>query len=254
MYTVGVNKSLSPEEKERYSRQLMISDWGEPAQQSLKESRIGILGAGGLGSPVSLYLAAAGVGSISVCDFQELELSNLNRQILYTEDELGKGKAESAAERLQQLNTDIVITYRSERVDEGNVAGIFAACDLVIDCLDNFEARLVLNRFCWRERIPLLHAGISEYYGQLFLMVPTETACLACLLPEPEQNRPPEPVCGATAGVIGSMQAMIAIKYLAGVGSTQAGVLSLVDLNTLQLDNMPIRPREGCPVCGGRLL
>lgn len=249
-----MTRIFNQREKERYSRQMIIGDWGEAAQQKLTHSRVGILGAGGLGSPVSLYLAAAGIGSLLVCDYQRLEISNLNRQILYTEENLGEVKAELAARRLTELNTDIEVAFRSVKIDDENIAGIFADCDLVIDCLDNFETRLVLNRFCWEKRIPLLHAGISEYYGQLYLMLPPETACLACLLPEPEQGRPPEPVCGATAGVIGSLQAMVAIKYLAGVGTTQSGVLSVVDLNSLGLDSMPVSPRDNCPVCGNRML
>jgi molybdopterin-synthase adenylyltransferase len=241
---------LNAQEQERYSRQLRIPGWTAENQLRLKNSRVGIAGTGGLGSAVSLYLAAAGIGGLSLCDYQKTELSNLNRQILYTERDIGKKKLGAARKRLESLNSTVEIREFDEIIDGRSAARIFSGCDLVVDCLDNLETRLVLNRFCWSSGLPLLHGGISEYFGQLFFAVPGETACLACFLPPRGEQSGAVPVTGATAGVIGSMQALESLKYLGKLSEVGTGSLRLIDLFSMQIETLAVHRRPDCPVCG----
>ena len=239
------------ESQERYKRQIAIDGWGEAVQKRLGKARVCITGVGGLGSPASLYLAAAGVGSIVLCDFQEIELSNLNRQVLYSEAAIGSKKVNKARERLKQLNSTINIEICDVRIDESSAQRVFASSDLIIDCLDNFETRYVLNRYSIKNSIPLIHAGITEFYGQLALIHPPNTPCLECFIPadSPKQKGSP-PVLGATAGVVGSLQAITAIKVLGGFRSPGFGVLQTVDLLNMSFDSISIEKNPACPACG----
>jgi molybdopterin-synthase adenylyltransferase len=240
---------LTERDRERYRRQLLIPGWGEEAQQKLKNSKVLIAGAGGLGSPVAYYLAAAGVGSLVICDDGKLELSNCNRQILYWETDLGVAKAEAAAERIYEFNRDIEILPLSERIDDDSIERLAGGADLIVDCLDNFETRYVLNRFSVRTKMPFVHAGVSCFAGQLTFIAPPETPCLACIFPEvPEQET--VPILGTTTGVIGSLSAMEACKYLAGVGENIKSKLIIWDGEEQIFDTVEITKSETCPVCG----
>lgn len=236
---------------ERYERQEIIPDWGSAGQAKLRNSHIGIAGTGGLGSPASIYLAAAGVGRLTICDFQDVEVSNLNRQVLYTSDDVGKSKVQAASTRLSALNPDIEILSWNKAITRENVAEIFDGCSLVVDCLDNPETRLVINRYCVENTIAFVHAGVREFYGQVMLIVPPSTPCLACFFDaEGFKNEGPIPIAGSTAGVLGSLEANIAIQYLLGKGSGNEGVFFSVDLRAMEINRIEMTRNPDCPVCG----
>ena len=232
-------------------RQIAIDGWGDAVQDKLERSRVCITGVGGLGSPTSIYLAAAGVGTIVLCDFQEIELSNLNRQVLYTDADIGAKKVARARERLLALNPDIRVEAHELQLDDTSAEEVFESADLIIDCLDNFQTRYVLNRYAVRRGIPLIHAGITEFYGQLVLLHPPHTPCLECIIPAdtPKHTAPP-PVLGAVAGVVGSLQAVVALKALGGFDDAGYGRLQTIDLLTMSFDTIAVEKNPACPVCG----
>lgn len=236
---------------ERYKRQLDIDDWGTTIQEKLADSKVCVAGVGGLGSPVSLYLAAAGVGTIVLCDYQTVELSNLNRQVLYTENDIGSAKIEKARERLRALNSDISVEISVGRISDDNAPSIFAGADIIIDCLDNFDTRYVLNRYSIASGTPLVHAGITSFYGQLALIHPPFTPCLECIIPpESIQKVKAPPVLGATAGVVGSLQAAEAIKVLGGMPEAGYRYLRSIDILNMSFESIAIERRPSCLACG----
>ena len=238
-------------ENERYIRQMGISGWGEEVQAKLKNSRVCIVGVGGLGSPVSLYLAAAGVGSIVLCDYQDVELSNLNRQILYDTGDIGGSKVKHAKERLLQLNPDITVSAVTGKIVDDTAPSVFESADIIIDCLDSFESRFMLNRYAVKNRVPFVHAGITEFYGQLAFINPPRTPCLQCFIsPGAAESQAPPPVLGATAGVIGSLQAVVALKALSGVFETGDSYFYTVDLLKMSFESIALQKNPNCPVCG----
>jgi adenylyltransferase/sulfurtransferase len=215
---------LSEAELKRYTRQIIMDGWGEDTQKKLKGSTVFIAGAGGLGSPVSIYLAVAGIGNIRICDFDSPDLSNLNRQILHNHHRIGINKAFSAKQTLEELNPHINITALTDKIVQQNVHEIVGDAQLIMDCMDNFPTRYVLNEYALRKKIPLVHGSIWGMEGRLSFIQPGETPCLRCMFPEP----PPSevfPVVGATPGVIGTLQAMEAVKYLTGIGTNLKGKL-----------------------------
>ncbi len=240
---------LSPEEKTRYGRQMMLPDFGEAGQEKLKQSQVLIAGVGGLGSPLGFYLAAAGVGRIVLADSDSPDLSNLNRQILHWEKDLGRPKVDSAAEKLSQLNSAIEVIPRRERITEETAEGLVEGCDLIIDALDNFETRHLLNRVSVATGIPLLYGGIHSLTGMLSLFIPGRTACLSCIFPG---TIPPEvfPVLGATPGVIATLQATEAVKYLVGFGELLENKLLIYNGLEMSFHQVEISADEGCKVCG----
>jgi molybdopterin-synthase adenylyltransferase len=239
---------LSARELERYHRQIMLPGWGNDCQQRLKLKSAFIAGAGGLGSPVSLYLAAAGIGTLRICDSGEPELSNLNRQILHNESRIGINKAVSARQTLTRLNPDITVEALSEHITPASVASLIGGADIILDCLDTFETRHVLNRYALQQRIPLVHGGVSDMHGQVMFVHPPETPCLWCVNPGSPQPRV-FPIVGAAAGVIGSIQALEAIKYLSGIGTLLSGTLLVWDGVAMQFTRLPHKPDPGCPMC-----
>lgn len=242
---------LTDKERERYSRQISADGWGEQGQQKLKSATVFVAGCGGLGSPVLSYLAAAGVGTLRICDDGDLELSNLNRQVLYTTNEIGRQKTDRAAQRLRGLNPEILVEPICARISDGNAAELIGSVDLIIDCLDNFATREVLNRYSVEVNIPFLHAGVAGMAGQLLLLHPPLTGCLACVIPPgiPEYESPP-PVIGAAPGVMGALQAMEALKYLTGVGISDAGIMTIWDGETNTFDKVKVERDPACPICG----
>ena len=234
---------------ERYLRQLLIDEIGPEGQKALLSSHVLVIGAGGLGSPVLLYLAAAGVGRITIVDHDVVSLSNLNRQVLYSEADLGVPKAMAAAKRLSALNSTIVIRPVVAAFSDDNAEELLAGIDLVVDCVDSSSARYTVNQACVARNIPLVEAGINGLDGYVYPIIPHKTACFACGNP---QRKPastgPIAALGATAGVIGSIQAGIALRMLCDL-SVPAGerfVFSLSDLSCFQI---PINRDPKCPVC-----
>ena len=240
---------LSPQELIRYDRQIMLKDFGERGQENLKKSRILIAGAGGLGSAAAYYLAAAGIGHLRIVDKDKVDLSNLNRQILHSEEDIGKTKVESAGAKLSKLNSDIEIEVLQEEINEQSLKDLISGCDLVVDGLDNFPSRYLLNQQILTLDIPFIYGGILGLMGMVTFIDPPQTPCLKCLFPEAP---PPQkfPVLGTTPGIIGLIEANEAIKYLAGFGKLLAGRLLVYDGAAMRFSEIRVERNSTCPACG----
>jgi len=240
---------LSEREILRYNRQMMMEGWGEETQKKLKNSTVFIAGAGGLGSPVSIYLAVAGIGNIRICDFDSPEWSNLNRQILHNPSRIGINKATSAKLTLESLNADISVTAFTHKIDEDSVDEMVGSADLIVDCMDNFPTRYVLNDAAIRKGIPLVFGSIWGMEGRMSFVHSPETPCLKCIFPE----APPKevfPVVGATPGVIGTLQALEVVKYLSGAGPNLKGKLMVWNGLSAEFKNYKAYRDPECPSCG----
>jgi len=245
---MNLEYKLSSKEKERYKRQILLEDDYGFSQEKLKKSTVFIAGAGGLGSPAALYLAAAGVGRLIIADYDCLDLSNLNRQILHSTSGIGLLKADSAQKRLAELNPEIKVETHAVKIN-GNIAEVSAGADLIIDCLDNIEARYILNDYSLKTLTPIVHGGINGYAGQISFISPPETVCLRCIFPEPFKTDGPIPVIGASAGIIGSMQAMEAVKYLTGSGDLLKNKLLIIDGFTWEIADLNLEKNPECKAC-----
>jgi molybdopterin/thiamine biosynthesis adenylyltransferase/rhodanese-related sulfurtransferase len=245
---------LSSDQKQRYSRHLLIPEVGAKGQQRLLESKALLIGAGGLGSPAALYLAAAGVGTIGIVDFDVVDLSNLQRQILHTNDRVGERKVESARKTLNALNPDVTVVTHEEMLVADNVDRIIHGYDVIIDGTDTFETRYLLNDAAVAKNIPVIHASVFRFEGQLTTFIPYEGPCYRCLYPTPP---PPElaPGCsvagvlGVVPGIMGMLQANEALKVLLGIGDTLAGRLLLFDALDTTFTELKLRRDPSCPVC-----
>ena len=247
---------MKMEEYSRYVRQLIIPGWGEAAQNRLKESMVFVAGAGGLGSPTLLYLTAAGAGRIVVCDVGAVELSNLNRQVLHPTESIGRAKPESASAALRALNPHVEIVTHSVYIDDENIDDLAGGSDILVDCLDNFPSRYVLNRYAVRTGTPFVHAGVEGLSGQATFIRPPETPCLDCIFPEDpagyvkdEEDRT-IPIVGAAAGLIGCLEALEVLKYLTGTGSTLEGRILHFDGDMSKTFEFAVEKNPGCSVCG----
>jgi molybdopterin/thiamine biosynthesis adenylyltransferase len=241
---------------ERYLRQLSVEGFGVEGQRLLGQATVGVLGVGGLGSPAALYLAAAGVGHLILADDQAPELSNLNRQVLHWEADVERHtpKVESAAAKLRQLNSEVEIRTIAQRVDECNIGDVFEGADVILDCLDNFETRYLLNRYCVHARTPFVHAAVEGLSGQLSVIVPGETPCVQCIFPRPPGRKAEIPVVGAAAGVFGALQAGEAIKLITGIGRPLKSRLLVGDIQYQSWDVIDIGRDVACPVCSNERL
>ncbi len=240
---------LTEEELQRYHRQVMIDGWDVPGQEKLKQSKVFVAGAGGLGSAAILYLASAGVGTLTICDCGTVGPSNLNRQILHTHERLGFSKVESAARALESTNPDTGVVGFNEKLDRSNAQRLIGDSQLILDCLDNWETRFALNEAAVAMRIPMIHAGVAGFRGHITFLDPPRTPCLACFQP----SRPPGPVipiAGCTCGVLGSMQAMEALKFLTGIGRPLKNELLFFDGAGMKFETMELGKNPDCPVCG----
>ena len=237
---------LSNEQLERYSRHIILKEVGAKGQKKLLNAKVLIIGAGGLGAPAAMYLAAAGVGTIGIADADEVDLSNLQRQIIHSTQDVGKAKVQSAKETMEAINPDVkVITYRT-----------FVDSESIIDGTDNFPAKFLINDACVMAKKPFSHAGIIRFKGQLMTYVPGEGPCYRCVF----KNPPPKdavPTCkqagviGAMGGVIGSLQAMEAVKYILGVGDLLTGYLLTYDALKMEFRKIKLPEHtEDCAVCG----
>ncbi|AEM38116.1 UBA/THIF-type NAD/FAD binding protein [Pyrolobus fumarii 1A] len=229
---------------ERYDRQLRL--WGREAQEKLRQATVLVVGVGGLGSIASLYLTLAGVGHLILVDRDAVEPSNLNRQVLYTEEDIGKPKALVAAERLSKLNPDVRIEAHVATVSRETIEPLVKRADVVIDGLDNWSARLVLDELCWKHRKPFVHAGIHGMYGQLTTIIPGKTPCLRCIVRNPRDPQRPIPVVGVTPGVVGTLAATEAIKLITGYGETLAGHLLIIDLANMEFTKIKLEVSNEC--------
>jgi molybdopterin/thiamine biosynthesis adenylyltransferase/rhodanese-related sulfurtransferase len=249
-------KSLDPAKRTRYSRHLLIPEVGEEGQLRLLESRVLLLGAGGLGSPAALYLAAAGVGKLGIVDADVVDETNLQRQVLHSLASLGEPKADSARRAIENLNPDVqVVTYR-ERLTSENVDRILGdGWDLILDGTDNFPTRYLVNDASVWHDIPVVHGSIYRFEGQITVFKPDEGPCYRCLFPQPP---PPElaPSCaeggvlGVLPGIVGSLQANETIKLLLGIGDPLVGRLLLFDALGPTFNEIALRKDPDCPVCG----
>ncbi|MBA2868339.1 HesA/MoeB/ThiF family protein [Methanococcus maripaludis] len=232
---------------ERYKRQILMDDFGETGQKKLLDATVTVVGVGGLGTVVSQYLAAAGVGNLKLVDYQEVELSNLNRQILHFEKDIGIKKVNSAKEKLKSINSEINIEIYPEKVNESHVKN----SDVIIDCLDNFEARYLLNKLSNNYKIPLVHGAIEDLRGQVTTIIPNETPCIECIfkLKDEEKNKS-FPVLGVTPGVIGSIQASEAIKLITGIGTPLKNKLLSINMRTNDYFTFNIKKNPECKICG----
>jgi molybdopterin-synthase adenylyltransferase len=245
---------LTDAEIERYSRQLVLPEWGGAAQLAVSEASVLVIGAGALGAPVALYLAGAGVGRIGIVDDDAVELSNLHRQPLHFTPDIGVPKAESAVAKLRYLNPDVVVEPYRMRADADNAAALVEGQDLVVDCSDSFATRYAVNAACCTARIPLVEAGVLGMAGLVMSIKPGRTACYRCAFPVEPVDAPrcaDAGVLGPAAGVIGSLQALEALKLLTGVAPAIADGFLQVDLASAEFLRVRASRRSDCADCGG---
>jgi molybdopterin/thiamine biosynthesis adenylyltransferase len=246
---------LNDVEQERYSRQLVLPEWGEEAQVRLRDASVLVVGAGALGSPVAAYLAGAGVGRLGILDGDDVEVSNLHRQHLHLTTDVGEPKAHSAVAKLQLLNPEIMIEPYQVHLDEQNAPGLIVGHDLVVDCSDSFATRYTVNAACCQEGVPLVEGGVAGFAGLVMSIVPGTSACYRCAFPdEPAAGSVPScgeaGVLGPAAGVIGSLQALEALKLLAGLPGAMLDSFIQVDLITQSYTTVLSSRRPDCVDCG----
>ena len=257
MVSPAFTPPFTDDELERYARHIVLHEIGGPGQQRLRKARVLVIGAGGLGSPAILYLAAAGVGTIGVVDNDSVSLSNLQRQVLHATDEVGRAKTASAARAVARINPGVALEGHDMRLEEANADALIGAYDMVLDGSDNFATRYLVNARAATIRLPLVSAAIGRWEGQLSVFRPWAGGpCYQCVFPEP-----PEPglvpacaeagVLGALAGVMGAMQAAEAVKLITGAGQPLDGRMLLYDALGAEVRTIRLAKRDDCPVCTG---
>ncbi len=253
-YEVELPRSFSAEQRERYSRHLLVPEVGVEGQQKLLDARVLLLGAGGLGSPTALYLAAAGVGTLGIVDDDVVDLSNLQRQVIHTTERIGTPKVDSAAETIKALNPDVEVVGYPTRLDASNIIEIIGGWDIIVDGADNFPTRYLLNDASIRLGIPVVSAAILGFEGQLSVFAPGRGPCYRCLFRQP----PPAelaPSCGANGvigvlpGTMGLLQATEVIKLIIGAGDPLIGRLLMYDALAASFTELKVRQDPECPIC-----
>lgn len=246
---------FSEEQLHRYSRHILLEDVGVEGQAKLLAGKVLIIGAGGLGAPVAFYLAAAGVGTIGIVDNDHVEVSNLQRQITHFTEDIGVAKVESAAAKMRAINPDVTVNTYQQFVNADNIRELIRGYDFVIDGVDNFPTKFLINDACVMESIPFSHGGILRFDGQTMTVVPNQSACYRCSFRKPP---PPDvvPTCsqagvlGAIAGMLGTIQAAEALKYLTGTGQLLTDALLSFDAKSMDFRKIQLRRQENCPLCG----
>jgi molybdopterin/thiamine biosynthesis adenylyltransferase/rhodanese-related sulfurtransferase len=253
-YDVEVPRTLTAEQRDRYSRHMLVPEIGPEGQQKLLDAKVLLLGAGGLGSPTALYLAAAGVGTLGIVDDDVVDLSNLQRQVIHTTDRIGVPKVDSAEESIRALNPDVNVVKYQTRIDASNIVEIIKDYDVIVDGVDNFPTRYLLNDATVRLKIPVVSASILGFDGQLSVFKPYEGPCYRCLFREP----PPAelaPSCGANGvlgvlpGTMGLLQATEVVKLIVGIGDPAIGRLLLYDALGATLTEVKVHRDPECPIC-----
>jgi adenylyltransferase/sulfurtransferase len=246
---------FTPEQLERYARNLVLPGWGEEAQRKLQDARVLVIGAGGLGSPCLFQLAAVGIGHLILVEGDDIELSNLNRQILHTTERLGRPKVESAGETLRALRPDVDLTSASMRFTADNALDLLAECDLFVDASDNYDTRFLASDAAVLGGKRLVHGSVFRYEGQLMVVAPGQGPCLRCLYPAPPA--PGTMPSGAEAGVpgyvpgtIGALQAAEVVKLLTGIGEPLIGRMIVFDSLYMWFDELRVDRNPDCAVCG----
>lgn len=247
--------SLSEEEKNRYARQLILKKFGEKGQLALKKSSVLVIGSGGLGSPICFYLAAAGVGNLGIADFDVVDDSNLQRQILHNIQDIGVKKVESAKNKLSALNPFIKIEIFDEKVTADNIFELIKKFDFIIDGTDTFDAKYLINDACVMMGKPYSHGSVMQYDGQSITVLPKKTACFRCVFEKkPKAGSVPSAaevgVLGAVPGIFGSLQAVEAIKYLIGEGDLLTDRLLIHDSLHMIFQTVKVKRNLKCPICG----
>jgi adenylyltransferase/sulfurtransferase len=254
-YEFTVPKLLTPEQKIRYSRHLLVPEVGEEGQQKLLAARVLLIGAGGLGAPAALYLAAAGVGTLGLLDFDTVDMSNLQRQVIHTQDRVGMAKTESARIQINALNPDVKVVEHREMLNSENAREIFEQYDIIVNGCDNFPTRYLANDVAIFTRKPLVDGGIFRFEGQVTTVLPHQSPCYRCRYPAPP---PPEeaPSCaeagviGVLPGIVGILQATEVVKLIVGAGEPLAGRLLHIDALDMKFREFRVPRDPQCPVCG----
>jgi len=241
----------------RYSRQIILEEFGVEAQMKLKNARVLVIGSGGLGSPILLYLAAAGVGTLGIADFDTVALSNLNRQVIHFTEDVGSKKIDSAERKIKQLNPEVKVEKFKGRIDVENIEDLVARYDLVVDATDNFPSRYLISDCCFLLGKPLVEGAAVGYAGILMTIIPGQTPCYRCLYPEPPLDGEIETcsdagILGAVTGVIGSLQALEAIKVITEIGEIVGGRVLYFDALTTEFTELKLNRSEECALCGKR--
>ena len=246
---------FTDEQIERYSRHIILPEVGGAGQQKMLEARIILLGAGGLGSPAAYYLAAAGIGNLGIVDFDQVDLSNLQRQIIHSTERIGMLKTESAKKTIQALNPDVNVTLYNEKIDSSNILSIIKDYDYVVDGSDNFPTRYLVNDACVMENKTLIHGSIYRFEGQVTVFKPNSGPCYRCLYPEPpppgmSPNCQEGGVLGVLAGIVGNLQVVEVLKLILGIGEPLVGKLLIYDALKTEFRNLNLRKDASCPLCG----
>jgi adenylyltransferase/sulfurtransferase len=246
---------FTDEQIERYSRHIILPEVGGSGQQKMLEARVLLLGAGGLGSPAAYYLAAAGIGNLGIVDFDQVDLSNLQRQIIHSTERIGMLKTESAKKTIQALNPDVNVTLYNEKMDSSNIMSLIKDYDYVVDGSDNFPTRYLVNDACVMKNKTLIHGSIYRFEGQVTVFKPSDGPCYRCLYPEPPPpgmvpNCQEGGVLGVLAGVIGNLQVVEVLKLILGIGKPLVGKLLIYDALNTEFRSLRLRRDANCPICG----